>query len=188
MAPAGALQKRPAIPAVRRVFGALGTLLLALLAAFTIATATGWLAVTPVLSGSMRPGYHPGDAMLTERVPATSLHVGDIVNVKVPPKGGGGQRVHRIVAIRQQGNSVAIQTRGDANNVTDTGWIVLQGDQYRTIARLPYVGWIVDFRAANGARILLGAIAFLGAASLLQRFRPRRGRRNVPDGASPAGS
>jgi signal peptidase len=172
----------------RRVGGAFGTLLLALLAAFTIATATGWLAVTPVLSGSMRPGYNPGDAMLTERVSPASLHVGDIVNVKVPAKAGAGQdsqRVHRIVAIRRHGKDVAIQTKGDANNVTDSGWIVLKGDQYRTIARLPYVGWIVDFRAANGGEILLSAIALVGALSLLQRFwlRRRRGRVIVPGGA-----
>jgi signal peptidase len=173
----------------RRAGGALGTLLLAVLATFTVATATGWLAVTPVLSGSMRPGYNPGDAMLTERVPATSLHVGDIVNVKVPPKTGSGQRVHRITAIRRQGNDVAIQTRGDANTVTDPGWIVLKGDQYRTIARLPYVGWIVDFRAANGARILLGAIALVGSLSLVQRlWLRRRSRLIVPGGAPPAGS
>ena len=66
--------------------------------------------------------------------------------------------------------TVAIQTRGDANNVTDPGWIVLKGDQYRTVARLPYLGWVVNFRAANGAEILLGAIALVGALSLLQRF------------------
>jgi signal peptidase I len=174
---------------VRRLGGALVTLMLAVLASLTIGTATGWLAVTPVLSGSMRPGYNPGDAMLTERVSPTSLHVGDIVNVKVPPKAGGGQRVHRIVAIRRQGNDVAIQTRGDANNVTDPGWIVLKGDQYRTVARLPYLGWVVNFRAANGAEILLGAIGFVGALSLFQRFWLRRRRQViVPDGAAPAGS
>ena len=112
----GADEAAPAsseMPVIRRVFGAFGTLLLALLAAFTITIATGWLAVTPVLSGSMRPAYNPGDAMLTVRVPATSLHVGDIVNVKAPAKAGGGQRVHRIVAIRRQGSSVFIQTKGD---------------------------------------------------------------------------
>jgi signal peptidase I len=178
---------------VRRAAGVFGTVLLALLATFTIATATGWLAVTPVLSGSMRPGYQPGDAMLTERVSPTSLHVGDVVNVKVPPKAGadqGSQRVHRIVAIRREGKDVEIQTKGDANNVTDSGWIVLTGDQYRTIARLPYVGWIVDFRAANGGGILLSAIGLVGALSLLQRFwlRRRRGQLIVPDGTSPAGS
>jgi signal peptidase len=177
---------------VRRAAGLFGTVLLALLATFTIATATGWLAVTPVLSGSMRPGYQPGDAMLTERVSPASLHVGDIVNVKVPQKATGGgesQRVHRIVAIRREGKDVAIQTRGDANNVTDPGWIVLKGDQYRTIARLPYVGWIVDFRAANGGEILLSAIGLVGALSLLQRvwLRRRRSRLIIPDGASPAG-
>jgi signal peptidase len=174
---------------VRRTSSVLGTLLLACLAAFTITIATGWLAVTPVLSGSMRPGFHPGDAMLTERVSATSLHVGDIVNVKVPPKDGGGQRVHRIVAIRHQGAAVAIQTKGDANNATDPDWIVLKGDQYRTVARLPYVGWIVDFRAANGGVILLAAVAFLGAWSLLQRFwRPRRRQGIAPAGTTPSGS
>jgi signal peptidase len=172
---------------VRRLGGAVVTLLLAALASLTIATATGWLAVTPVLSGSMRPDFNPGDAMLTERVPATSLHVGDIVNVKVPPKTGSTQRVHRIVAIRREGTGIAIQTRGDANHVTDPGWIVLKGDQYRTVARLPYLGWVVNFRAANGAEILLGAIALVGALSLLQRFWPRRGQVIVPDGASPSG-
>jgi hypothetical protein len=67
---------------------------------------------------------------------------------------------------------------------------VLKGDQYRAIARLPYVGWIVDFRAANGGEILLSAIAFVGALSLIQHFwrRRRRGQLIVPDGASPAGS
>ena len=173
---------------VRRLGGAMVTLLLAALAALTISTATGWLAVTPVLSGSMRPGFNAGDAMLTERVPATSLHVGDIVNVKVPPKAGSGQRVHRIVAIRHQGNEIAIQTKGDANNVIDPGWIVLKGNQYRTVSRLPYLGWLVNFRAANGGEILLGAIALVGALSLLQRFWPRRGQVIVPDGASPSGA
>ena len=112
---------------------------------------------------------------------------------RLPPKAGAdqvSQRVHRIVAIRREGKDVAIQTRGDANNVTDAGWIVLKGDQYRTIARLPYVGWIVDFRAANGGEILLSAIGLVGALSLLQRFwlRRRRGQVIVPGGASPAGS
>ena len=161
---------------LRLVVGWAGTVLLGVFAAFTIATATGTLKVTPVLSGSMRPDFNPGDAMLTERVASTSLHVGDIVNIKVPQQDGGGQRVHRIVAIRHKGTAIAVQTKGDANAIADSSWIVLKGDQYRTVARLPYVGWIANFHAANGALILLIAIAAVGAFSLTQRFRLRRSR------------
>jgi signal peptidase I len=158
----------------RKAGGWLGTLLLAALACITVSTATGWFAITPVLSGSMRPDFQPGDAMFAQRVSANSLHVGDIVNIKVPPQQGGGQRVHRIVAIRHQGTDVAIRTRGDANSSGDPGWFVLKGKQYRTVARLPWVGWLTDFRAANGGLLLVAAVAILGVVSLLQRLRGRR--------------
>jgi signal peptidase I len=175
-----------AIRRVRQVGSAFGTVLLALLAAATITTATGWLHITPVLSGSMRPNFNPGDAMLTERVAASSLRVGDIVNVKVPAQEGGGQRVHRIVSLAHQGTAVVIHTKGDANNALDPEALTLTGHQFRTIARLPYLGWVVNFRAANGALLLLAAIALAAAISLLQtawqrnRSLYRRGRHHRP--------
>ena len=167
-------QVRPAMRYARKAGGWLVTLLLAAIAAVTVATATGYFAITPVLSGSMRPGYNPGDAMLTERVSVNSLRVGDIVNIKLPPQERVRQRVHRIVAIRHQGTDVAVRTKGDANNVADPGWFVLKGKQYRTVARLPWVGWLADFRAANGGLLLMAALAIVGVISLLQRLRRRR--------------
>lgn len=160
----------------RKAGGWLCTLLLAVLAIITVSTATGWFAITPVLSGSMRPAFNPGDAMFTQRVSVNSLHVGDIVNIKLPPQEGGRQRVHRIVAIRHQGTDVAVRTKGDANSMVDPGWFVLKGKQYRTVTRLPWVGWLADFRAANGGLLLLAALATLGVISLLQRLRGRRGQ------------
>jgi signal peptidase I len=47
-------------------------------------THTGHGAFTPVLSGSMQPGIQAGDVVVTNRVPVTSLHVGDII-VFIPP-------------------------------------------------------------------------------------------------------
>jgi signal peptidase len=181
--PAGTTRKRYA----RRAGGWVLTLLLAVLALMTVATAAGWFAITPVLSGSMRPGYNPGDAMLTKRVSVNSLHVGDIVNIKVPPQQGGGQRVHRIVAIRHQGTAVAVRTKGDANNLVDPGWFVLKGNQYRTVARLPWVGWLTDFRAANGGLLIVGAATVVGAISLAQRLRGRRSRATAAVTGPPAG-
>jgi signal peptidase len=166
---------RPSMRYVRKAGGWLLTLLLAALAAVTVATATGFFAITPVLSGSMRPAFNPGDAMLTKRVSVHSLHVGDIVNIKLPPQDGGRQRVHRIVAIRHQGTAVAVRTKGDANNLIDPGWFVLKGNQYRTVARLRWVGWLADFRAANGGLLCLAALTVVGAISLVQRLRRGRG-------------
>ena len=169
---------------VRKVGGAFGTVVLAALAALTIAIAIGWLHVTPILSGSMRGTVNPGDALLTERVPASSLHVGDVVVAKVPAavSNGAGQRAHRIVSLKREGLSVVVQTKGDANAAADPTSLTLQGDQYVMRARLPYVGWLVDFRAMNGLRLLLAAVGALGLVSLGQhlwlrrRPQPRRGR------------
>jgi signal peptidase I len=178
---------------VQKLGGLLGTLLLAAVATLAVTTATGWLHVTPVLSGSMRGAFNPGDALLTERVPLSSLHVGDVVDVNVPAQNGepASQRVHRIVNLRHQGSAVVIRTKGDANAIADPDEITLHGDQYLMRARLPYVGWIVDFKAVNGLRLLLMAIVVLGALSLGQhlllarhppRRRSRHGRRRSTTG------
>jgi signal peptidase I len=170
---------------------AFGTLLLAVLAALSICTATGWLHVTPILSGSMRGAFDPGDALLTQRVPATSLRVGQVVDVDVPAQvsNGAGHRAHRIVSLRRVGSTVVIRTKGDANTAVDPGSIKLTGDQYVMRARLPYVGWIVDFKAAHGIVALLAVIALLGLVSFGQHLRLRRSsrRRLAPQGRqSPA--
>lgn len=180
---------------VRKVGGAFGTVVLAALAALAITTATGFLHVTPILSGSMRGVVNPGDAILTERVPTTSLRVGDVVDAKVPAaeSNGAGQRAHRIVSLRHEGSTVVVQTKGDANAGIDPGSLTLQSDQYVMRARLPYVGWIVNFRAMNGLRLLLGAMVALGLASLGQHLwlrrhpQRRRGRHHhAVSGISPA--
>jgi signal peptidase I len=161
---------------VRQCGRAVGTLLLALLAALSITTAVGVVRVTPVLSGSMRGAFNPGDALLMERVSATSLHVGDVVAVNVPARSGDSarQRVHRIVSLHRDGSTVFVRTKGDANSLADPGEFKLRGRQYVQRARLPYVGWIVDLKSANGMRLLLEAIALAVLVSVGQQIWLRR--------------
>jgi signal peptidase I len=157
-------------------------LLLAGAAFLSISVATGWLHITPVLSGSMRGAFNPGDALLTQRVSPTSLHVGEVIDANVPARDGlpAMQRVHRIVGLKHVGSTVVIRTKGDANPGIDPGNIVLRGDQYVMRARLPYVGWIVDFKADGGVRLLFFAIVALGVVSggqyLWLARRSKRGR------------
>ena len=171
---------------VRKLGGAGGTLVLAALAALAITTAVGWFRVTPVLSGSMRGAFNPGDALLMEKVSATSLHVGDVVAIRIPSL-ASGQRVHRILTLSQDGPDVLVRTKGDANSMADPGQFRLHGDQYVMRARLPYVGWIVNFKAADGMRWLLDAVAVLAAASVAQQiwlyrhlYGERRRRASTP--------
>jgi len=161
---------------VKKFGGAAGTLLLAVLAAVSITTATGLFRVTPVLSGSMRGAFNPGDALFMERVPATSLHVGDVVAVRALARPGApaSQRVHRIVSLRRDGSAVMVRTKGDANSAVDPGKFELHGSQYVERTRLPLLGWIVDLKAANGMRFLLEAIAVVVLASVGQQIWLRR--------------
>jgi len=64
-------------------------LLLAVLGAAGIcafALVQGTWQVTPVLSGSMRPGFSVGGAVISQRVPVDSLHVRDVIIFSDPFK------------------------------------------------------------------------------------------------------
>lgn len=162
---------------VRKTIALVGTLALATLALLSVGIASGQLQLTPVLSGSMRPAFNPGDALLTLRTPATSLHVGEVPTVNVPGTLGGGERVHRIVSLVRHGNAVVIRTRGDANAVDDPGSLTVTGHVYRMIMVVPFIGWILDFKVWSGERILLGVIILLGILSVATNRNMYRRRR-----------
>ncbi len=121
---------------------------------------TGHGAVTPVLTGSMRPGIQPGDAVVTTSVPVGSLHKGDVIVFR--PPGQTLARVHRIYSISPAKDGVAVVTKGDANNTTDPwGRILLKGHTLKLAFVIPKAGYIV-----NGAalRWLITGLVFLCAA------------------------
>jgi hypothetical protein len=74
------------------------------------------------------------------------------------------------VSLKDNGSAVAIRTKGDANTGIDPGTLTLRGDQYVMRARLPYVGWIADFKALSGMQLLVEAIAVLLWISVAQRI------------------
>jgi signal peptidase I len=68
-----------------------------------------------VTSGSMEPGWHRGDVVVTRSVDADTLRVGDVITFAV----GGARVVHRIVEIDQSSDGRVLVTRGDNNPVAD---------------------------------------------------------------------
>lgn len=131
------------------------------IAVLGVYTHTGHGHLTPVLSGSMRPGIHEGDVAVTKRTAVTSLHVGDII-VFTPPDSKVA-KVHRIHTLEKlAGGKIAVTTKGDFNKQVDPwGKIIMKGDTFKVAFVIPKVGWFV---ANNGMRWLIVGFVFIGAA------------------------
>lgn len=130
---------------------ALGLLSLAML--FVGLPGSGWRGLS-VQTGSMRPSLEPGDLVLTRRVAAEQLRVGDVVTYGVP-----NQRqtiTHRIVEIRGSGNQPRqFVLKGDANSAPDPP--IFEQQIVGKVARsLPLLGKLTDaLRTPLGLALLV---------------------------------
>lgn len=100
--------------------------------------ATGRVVLLEVTSGSMQPAMSTGDMLITRKVDATDLQVGDVVTV---PTGDGGLLTHRVVDI-EPGSTPAARTlslKGDANQ-TDDAQVFEVGTALEMVATLPRAG------------------------------------------------
>lgn len=133
-----------------------------------VALARGAWMVTPVLSGSMRPGLAVGGAVISERVPVDQLARRDVI-VFTDPDHAGELIVHRIVALtRTSSGTVVIRTQGDANPVPDRWKLAVRGhDAYLVRWSVPLLGYLaVTFQDYRGFALqFAGLVLFLVAAS-----------------------
>jgi signal peptidase len=112
------------------------------------------LRVATVLSGSMRPTFSPGDLVLTQPVPTSSLRVGDVITF-IPPT-QPQPLIHRIASLKDG----VITTKGDANSVEDPWHLTLAGStQYRLVAVVPLLGWLTELQ--RPALLLAGLLVAL---------------------------
>lgn len=126
-----------------------------------------WM-VSPVLSGSMRPGLPVGGVVVSERVPVSALAVRDVIVFRRPDL-PSEQMVHRVVGLDRGGTGVLrIRTQGDANAVQDP-WtlIVSQSYMYRARWSVPLVGYAAVAFQNHRSDVLTGAglVALLVAIS-----------------------
>jgi len=110
---------------------------------------SGWKALS-VQTGSMRPAINPGDMVLVNRVPISSLKVGDVITY-VNPHNQKQTITHRIIAI----NGPQITVKGDANRAPDP--VVFANSVVgRVKTAVPYLGHGVNF-----VRTPLGLLALI---------------------------
>lgn len=133
--------------------------------------------VTPVLSGSMRPGLAVGGAVISQRVPVDSLHVRDVIIFSDPFK-PSEQIVHRIVKITKgPGGKLLFNTQGDANSVRDPWTLTIKGDHvYKVRWSVPLLGYVANNYQNHKGYYLLGAGIVLILIAIVTILEARTGR------------
>ena len=136
-----------------------------------IGVRTGNLNLDPVLSGSMRPTFQPGDLLATWRVRVSSVKNRDVIAF-VPP-GKTFVEMHRIVNISRDRGKTWVTTRGDANGVNDPwGKVSLRGTTiYRLQAVIPKLGWVATIRRGTLMLALLLPAGILLVISGWKNFK-----------------
>ncbi len=155
-------------------------LLLAILGAAGIAAVAlvrGTWMVTPVLSGSMRPGLPVGGIVISQQVPVDSLHVRDVI-IFLDPFKPSEQIVHRIVKITKgAGGKLLFNTQGDANLVRDPWTLSIKGDYiYRARWTVPLIGYVAIAYQNHTGFFLLGAGILLILIAVATLLEARQGR------------
>lgn len=163
---------------------------LAAVAALAVGVGTGDLQLRPVLSGSMRPTLPLGGVVVTQRIPLSSLHVGDIAAFH-PPGYPSLYYIHRVIWLKRTTHGVLIRTKGDANRTRDPWTLRVRGSEaYVARVAVPFLGYpAVWVHSPSGKRVLLylaGALFLAAGLSATRRdWHVRRGRR---EGAGAVGS
>ena len=159
--------KRRHRPLLRILGAALATAVLAVVAIAGLALSTGRWQATPVLSGSMRPGFSVGGLVISQRVPVTDLAVRDVILFQRPDE-PSQQMVHRIIAIKHdRAGHLMIRTQGDANSAPDPWTVQIRGSSvYVARWSVPLVGYVaVAFQNHRGVVLLIAGIIALALAA-----------------------
>jgi signal peptidase I len=159
---------------LRALLWLLAGLLVWTVAAGVVAGALGYR-FSPVLSGSMRPTFAPGDAVVTRPVSVGSLHRGMVI--EFTPPGESAPFAHRIIRLSGDPHRPTIMTKGDANPVPDSWHLRLTGAAVpEVVGVVPDGGWLlIDLHHSSSTptvMILVGLlITFYGAKSLVKAYR-----------------
>ena len=117
-----------------------------------------------VLSGSMLPEIAVKDIVVTKKVPAEKLEIGDIITFIAPDVRYGGISItHRIIDkfYDESLGSYTYRTQGDNNNVADASLVPNNNILGKVILKVPKLGYIQDLLASKGGLIFVVLIPSL---------------------------
>lgn len=126
--------------AARRILGvATGAAVTIIFLAVCVVAPLLGIGYSPVLTGSMRPAFAPGDLLMTAPKETSDLRPGQIA-VFTPP-GESTAYAHRITAMAGAPDHPVLTTKGDANPTADKWRARLDQKQVPVVvATVPHVG------------------------------------------------
>ena len=138
-----------------------------------------------VRGSSMTPTLPAGTTVIVEPTRAIDLRVGDIVTFD-DPEGGDETITHRVRAIIPDGGGLRVETRGDANSVSEFWRVRADAMVDRHLATIPLVGHVPSNLSAHPHASLLGLAALLIAVSWMEGVaRANRDREMVNQSECP---
>jgi len=150
--------RRAGVRWLRRVALAVGALFAILVALLTIGQRLLPYHVLPVYTGSMRPAFAPGSAVVVRPLAAADVRVGDVITFTDPRR--GEFVTHRVIRRISTASGPAFLTKGDANGVPDSWQVPARGHGWKLWFAVPRIGSVlgrIETPAANLA--LRGALA-----------------------------
>ena len=135
------------------------------LSASVVGTYTGWWRITPVKTGSMRPGIPVDSVIVAVQTNIEDVQAGDVILFKAPTA-PYEMIVHRIIEIKTDKGEKVFKTKGDANNVSDPWAVKLKGAKVWTLAKVfPRLGiplrWFADPLVRLIVVVTIGLIALM---------------------------
>lgn len=137
---AGSVAAGAILATARRILGMVaGTAVTIVFLAACVAAPLLHIGYSPVLTGSMRPAFAPGDLLITAPKAVADLQPGQVA-VFTPP-GETAPYAHRIIAIAGATDRPVLTTKGDANPAPDKWRARLDQAQVPVVvATVPHVG------------------------------------------------
>ena len=178
VAPAVSASRGPLRP-LRRVGNAVLSIVLTMCLLIFVLLALGphvlGYRTSTMLTGSMEPGIMPGDVVVTAPRPAADIAVGDVISYQIPVE---DHRVetHRVTeVIHQDDGTLAIRTKGDANDNVDPWVAVLEDDTvWEMQAVVPKLGTVIRAMrsplVSHGLKwVALAGLILLGLSKIWSR-------------------
>jgi signal peptidase I len=170
----GVVHRRPGVAQLVSSSLLCGVVLLIMVA--IVGMVLGAWRFTVIDTGSMRPTLNPGDVAILTPERSAALKPGQIVAFH-PPGEPRLTVVHRVFSIKRIHDGVVIQTKGDANNATDSWHARIVGNTvWRERLKAPKLGYLSVWSQQRPVRFgLLIAIVVLVVITLLGSiWRPVR--------------
>lgn len=168
VSPAVSMRSRFAV--MRRVLGtAAATVITLVVLGLCVVAPLLHIGFSPVLTGSMRPAYAPGDLLITAQAEVSGLRPGQIA--LFTPPGESAPYAHRITTVTGSPTAPVLTTKGDANPAPDSWRATLTQSQVPVvIATVPAVGTALLWIQNPVQRALLMALFGLSLTGAAVRW------------------